>query len=132
MLQRPSTSSSVPPRVPRTSAGADLIVTIASTGASELRALVDGMPVAGFSGSLTSRFAERGQEGLGRVRAKTGTLTGAHALAGLVTGADGVPMVFVLAADRVAPDKSLEARAALDEAAAALAACDCGVLPSVG
>lgn len=113
---------------------ADTLVDVLQTASSpehpELRALIEGLPVAGFTGSLTSRFAESGEEGLGRVRAKTGTLTGAHALAGLVTGADGVPMVFVLAADQVAPDESLDARVALDEAAAALAVCRCGRVPA--
>ena len=116
---------------------ADTLVDVLQVASSpehpELRALVEGLPVAGFTGSLRSRFAEQGRQGLGRVRAKTGTLTGAHSLAGLVTGADGVPMVFVVAADKVAPDKSLEARAALDAAAAALASCRCGeVVGSVG
>lgn len=91
----------------------------------ELRAAVDGLPVAGFTGSLTARFAEGGEEGLGRVRAKTGTLTGVHGLAGIVTSADGVPMVFVVAADRVVPARTLDARQALDVAAAALATCVC-------
>ena len=92
----------------------------------ELRAVVEGLPTAGFTGSLTSRFAGDAEEGLGRVRAKTGTLTGVHALAVIVTGADGVPMGVVLAADRVEPAKGLDARVALDRAAAALAACACG------
>ena len=40
----------------------------------------------GFTGSLAYRFDERGDRaGRGRVRAKTGTLTGVHGLAGIVT-----------------------------------------------
>ncbi len=104
----------------------DVLRVAAADGNPELRAAVDGLPVAGFTGSLTSRFADEGEDGLGRVRAKTGTLTGVHALAGLVTGADGTPMVFVVAADRVVPARTLDARQALDVAAAALAACLCG------
>lgn len=91
-----------------------------------LRAAVDGLPVAGFSGSLARRFDVGADPGLGRVRAKTGTLTGVHSLAGLVTGADGVPMVFVIAADDVDVVDTLGARAALDQFGAALAACSCG------
>lgn len=104
----------------------DVLRVAASEEHPELRAAVEGLPVAGFTGSLTSRFAEDADGGLGRVRAKTGTLTGVHALAGIVTDADDAPMVFVMVADRVDPAKSLDARAALDEAAAALAECRCG------
>lgn len=92
----------------------------------ELRQVVTGLPVAGFSGSLELRFAEAGRQGLGRVRAKTGTLTGVSALAGIATDRDGHPMVFVLMADRVALVDTLDARDALDGLAAALAACRCG------
>lgn len=111
----------------------DVVRVAASAEHPHLRAAVVGLPVAGFSGSLTSRFAgERANEGLGVVRAKTGTLTGVHALAGLVTGADGVPMVFVAAVDRVPAEKSLDARAALDRLAAGLAGCACSVDENVG
>ncbi|GGD13803.1 D-alanyl-D-alanine carboxypeptidase/D-alanyl-D-alanine-endopeptidase [Nocardioides daphniae] len=104
----------------------DVLRIASSPDNPDLRAVVEGLPVAGFTGSLTSRFDDQ-RDGLGRVRAKTGTLTGVHALAGIVTGADGVPMIFVVAADKVSPAKSLDARSALDGAAAALASCSCGV-----
>ncbi|WP_426242758.1 D-alanyl-D-alanine carboxypeptidase/D-alanyl-D-alanine endopeptidase [Nocardioides sp. LHG3406-4] len=97
-----------------------------------LRAVIEGLPVAGFTGSLTYRFDKGAPEGRGRVRAKTGTLTGVHSLAGVVTDLDGNAMSFVLAADRVKADKSLAARVALDEVAAALAACHCSAGPPVG
>ncbi len=90
-----------------------------------LRPALDGLPVAGFTGSLARRFDVGADSGLGRVRAKTGTLTGIHLLAGTVTGADGVPMLFVAGADRVPSAKTLDARARLDQIAAALAACRC-------
>jgi serine-type D-Ala-D-Ala carboxypeptidase/endopeptidase (penicillin-binding protein 4) len=90
-----------------------------------LRAVVEGFPVAGFSGSLTWRFADGDPAGPGRVRAKTGTLTGVHALAGLTTDLDGTPMAFVLVADRVDATASLDAREALDDVAASLAGCRC-------
>ncbi len=98
----------------------------------ELRAVVEGLPVAGFSGSLTTRFVEGPPAGPGRVRAKTGTLTGVHALAGLVTDAGGDVMAFVLAADRVPADRSLDAREALDRVAAGLAGCRCGTAETAG
>lgn len=93
----------------------------------ELRAAVTGLPVAGFTGSLTSRFEDGPQAALGRVRAKTGTLVegGVHGLAGYATDANGTPLLFVAVADRVAVAKSLGARDAIDRIAAELAACAC-------
>jgi len=78
-----------------------------------------------FSGSLSDRFDVRSAPGLGRVRAKTGTLTGVSGLAGVVRSADGEAMLFVALADRVKEANTLEARAKLDQIAAALAACRC-------
>ncbi len=103
------------------------VLSLAASGdRPDLRAVVTGLPVAGFSGSLESRFADAAPEGRGRVRAKTGTLTGVSALAGVATDLDGNPMVFVLMADRVALEDTLDARDALDRLAAALGACHCG------
>ena len=91
----------------------------------ELGALVSGLPVAAFSGSLADRFAEGPAEARGRVRAKTGTLRGVTSLAGVAVDATGRPMLFVLMADRVALLDDTDAEAALDQAAAALGACRC-------
>jgi serine-type D-Ala-D-Ala carboxypeptidase/endopeptidase (penicillin-binding protein 4) len=98
----------------------------ARTDHPELRAVVTGLPVAGFTGSLDHRFTDGDGAGRGLVRAKTGTLSGVSALAGTVTDRDGRPMVFVVMADRVALVDTLAARDALDGVAAALAACSCG------
>ncbi|MFC4783192.1 D-alanyl-D-alanine carboxypeptidase/D-alanyl-D-alanine endopeptidase [Nocardioides sp. MAHUQ-72] len=107
----------------------DTLAAVLSLAASEehpeLRSVVTGLPVAGFTGSLESRFADAAPPGRGRVRAKTGTLTGVSALAGLATDLDGDPMVFVLMADEVAVEDTLDARAALDRLAADLGACHC-------
>lgn len=87
----------------------------------DLRAALTGLPVAGFTGTLSTRYAD-GAAGL--VRAKTGTLTGVNALAGTVVDRDGRLLAFAFlavdTADRTA------AQAALDRAATALAACGCG------
>lgn len=98
----------------------------ASAERPDLRSLVTGLPVAGFTGSLANRFASANVAALGDVRAKTGTLSGVSALAGLVTGRDGTPMVFVLVADRTANSIEIEVEAALDGLAGDLAACVCG------
>jgi D-alanyl-D-alanine carboxypeptidase/D-alanyl-D-alanine-endopeptidase (penicillin-binding protein 4) len=90
-----------------------------------MRPVLTGLPVAGFSGSLAFRFQTGDDEGLGSVRAKTGTLSGVHGLAGTVTTDDGVVLGFVTAVDKVRVDNTLFARARLDEIAAALAACTC-------
>jgi D-alanyl-D-alanine carboxypeptidase/D-alanyl-D-alanine-endopeptidase (penicillin-binding protein 4) len=104
----------------------DAMATALEPARPELAAAVDGLPVAGFSGSLTYRFATRAADGLGRVRAKTGTLTGVHGLAGVVTGRDGSVMLFVAIADRVKVRNTLFTRDRLDQIAAALAGCACG------
>ena len=91
-----------------------------------LRVLLPGLPVAAFSGSLTTRFDDAPAVALGQVRAKTGTLRSVRSLSGVAVSRDGTPMVFALMVDRV-PDLADEAAEdVLDRAAAALAACRCG------
>ena len=87
-----------------------------------LRAVLTGLPVAGFTGSLAYRFDQVPAAGVGRVRAKTGTLTGVSALAGIVQTADGRTLAFFLDADEVRLKHTLDARDALDRLAARLAA----------
>jgi D-alanyl-D-alanine carboxypeptidase/D-alanyl-D-alanine-endopeptidase (penicillin-binding protein 4) len=91
----------------------------------ELRTTVVGLPVAGFTGSLAYRFAKGASAGRGWVRAKTGTLTGVHGLAGVATDLDGNVLTFVLIADRVKVENTLDARDTLDRLASALADCHC-------
>ena len=91
----------------------------------DLRAVLTGLPVGGFTGSLAYRFDTAPDAGLGRVRAKTGTLTGVSSLAGVATDLEGTPMAFVLAADRVRVPDTLDARQALDDLAGTLGACRC-------
>ena len=91
----------------------------------DLSALLTGLPVAGFTGSLTNRMDQGPSEGRGRVRAKTGTLMNVRSLAGLATDAEGTTFVFVLMADRIRERVVTQASADLDSAAAALGACAC-------
>ncbi|NEA34459.1 D-alanyl-D-alanine carboxypeptidase/D-alanyl-D-alanine-endopeptidase [Streptomyces sp. SID13031] len=92
----------------------------------KLRHLLTGLPIAGFNGSLKERFAGPGTAtGTGMVRAKTGTLTSVHSLAGYARTKSGTLLVFAVATDSAPPAKALDARAALDRATAALAACGC-------
>ena len=58
-----------------------VLETDASPSHPALRGVVTGLPVAGFSGSLSTRFVADARAGLGHVQAKTGTLTGVSAQA---------------------------------------------------
>ncbi len=104
----------------------DVLRLAASPEHPELRQVITGLPVAGFTGSLTDRFDGPVPEGRGRVRAKTGTLTNVFSLAGVAVGPDGAPMVFALMSDRIRKPDTLDALETLDNAAAALGACRCG------
>jgi D-alanyl-D-alanine carboxypeptidase/D-alanyl-D-alanine-endopeptidase (penicillin-binding protein 4) len=78
----------------------------------------DSLPVAGVDGTLEKRM--RGTVAEGRVRAKTGTLRLANALAGYVTNSRGERMAFAMVVNNHA-GKTREAAAALDAIAVALA-----------
>ncbi|MFF4034593.1 D-alanyl-D-alanine carboxypeptidase/D-alanyl-D-alanine-endopeptidase [Streptomyces sviceus] len=98
-----------------------LLVKAGDPARPELRPVLTGLPVAGFTGTLTSRYTD-GAAGV--VRAKTGTLTGVNTLAGTVVDQEGRLLAFAfLAADTTDPGA---AQSALDRTASALAACGCG------
>lgn len=88
----------------------------------KLRPVLSGLPVAGFSGTLDSRYADAAR-GAGLVRAKTGTLTGVNTLAGSVVDADGRLLVFAFMT--TGTDDRQGAQKALDKLASALANCGC-------
>ncbi|MEU1617731.1 D-alanyl-D-alanine carboxypeptidase/D-alanyl-D-alanine-endopeptidase [Streptomyces sp. NPDC005722] len=88
----------------------------------ELRPVLTGLPVAGFTGSLRERFTTAGG-GAGLVRAKTGTLTGVNALAGTVVDADGRLLTFAFLTNGTTD--TVAAQSALDRLAAELATCGC-------
>ncbi|MFC4019745.1 D-alanyl-D-alanine carboxypeptidase/D-alanyl-D-alanine-endopeptidase [Micromonospora sp. GCM10011542] len=104
----------------------DLIRVAGGGDHPELAGVFGGLPVGGWSGTLGERYQREAgtAAGAGTVRAKTGTLTGVHAIAGLVTTADGRLLTFAVLTDRV-PGGTDTAQPALDRITAALAACGC-------
>ncbi|TWE14522.1 D-alanyl-D-alanine carboxypeptidase/D-alanyl-D-alanine-endopeptidase (penicillin-binding protein 4) [Prauserella muralis] len=106
----------------------DLLASAAAPGDSDpntakLRPMLGGLPVAGGSGTLATRYTEPpATEGRGWVRAKTGTLSGVNTLAGVVLDTDGRVLVFTLMS---AGADTGPARAALDDVAAQLRGCGC-------
>jgi serine-type D-Ala-D-Ala carboxypeptidase/endopeptidase (penicillin-binding protein 4) len=105
---------------------AQLLRVAASAEHPELRPLVTGLPVAGFTGTLDTRF-RRGPAaaGAGVVRAKTGTLRGVTSLAGVVPARTGPPLAYAFIADQLPVPRTLAARDTLDRLAGVLAACGC-------
>lgn len=102
----------------------DLLATAGSPSHPELRPVLTGLPVAGFTGTLSARYEDAAEHpGIGVVRAKTGSLTGVNALAGTVVDADGRLLAFAFLTDRSMDQTA--ARSALDRTAAALAGCGC-------
>jgi D-alanyl-D-alanine carboxypeptidase/D-alanyl-D-alanine-endopeptidase (penicillin-binding protein 4) len=94
----------------------------AATGDSmpELRPMLDDLPVAGATGTLSARYGTGA--GAGWVRAKTGTLSQASALVGYVTDVGDRVLAFALMSNDRSPDVS---RPALDAIASTLRSCGC-------
>ena len=98
-----------------------------------LRDLITGLPVAGFSGTLSAGDSDFGGIGdldggvaRGVVRAKTGNLSTIASLAGLAYDRDGRLLIFAIMAPDIPSSGLLQSAAtAIDRAAAGLAACGC-------
>lgn len=102
-----------------------------------LAPIIGGLPVAAWEGTLQRRYQPQGSAdgtlaasgvaiaAQGVVRAKTGTLTGVSALAGVLRDADGRQLVFVVMADAVPDPAPQPAERALDTIAGTIAACGC-------
>ncbi len=102
-----------------------LLVRAASGKYPALAQIFDLLPVAGWSGTVTSRFGKPDTANArGMVRAKTGTLDGVNSISGVVQTADGAVLAFsVLAMD--VPVRSSLAPEALDRIVAKIASCGC-------
>jgi D-alanyl-D-alanine carboxypeptidase/D-alanyl-D-alanine-endopeptidase (penicillin-binding protein 4) len=87
-------------------------------------ALLTGLPVAGFTGTLRTRYPADAT-GTGIVRAKTGTLSNVNTLAGTVVDADGRLLAFAFLATETALENTEPAKKALSDATSALATCGC-------
>ena len=90
----------------------------------KLRPLVDLLPIAGGSGTLSNRYLDtvEGKASAGWLRAKTGSLTGTNTLAGIVTDSSGRVLTFALLSNNAGPT----GRTSLDALAAKLRSCGCG------
>nr|WSZ97591.1 D-alanyl-D-alanine carboxypeptidase/D-alanyl-D-alanine-endopeptidase [Streptomyces sp. NBC_00857] len=106
-------------RKDRASAGllTALLARAAAPAHPELRAVLTGLPIAGFSGTLRSRYADEAPAA-GLVRAKTGTLTGVNTLAGTVVDRRGRLLAFAFMGGSTSEPGA--AQAALDRLSAAL------------
>ncbi len=103
-----------------------LLTAVASGDRPRLAPVLSGLPVAGFDGTLGRRYRTGpAVPAAGVVRAKTGTLLGVSALAGLLRTADGRLLAFDLTADAVPIGATRAAERALDRLAAGMAACGC-------
>ncbi|MFD3719306.1 D-alanyl-D-alanine carboxypeptidase/D-alanyl-D-alanine-endopeptidase [Streptomyces sp. NPDC058674] len=108
-------------RADKVSAGllTGLLVRAADPQRPELRPVLTGLPVAGFTGTLRTRNAGT-SPAAGLLRAKTGTLTGVNSLAGTVVDPSGRLLAFAfLTANSPGPEA---AEKGLDKLAAAVAA----------
>jgi serine-type D-Ala-D-Ala carboxypeptidase/endopeptidase (penicillin-binding protein 4) len=95
-----------------------------------LRAAITGLPVAGFSGTLSvggSVFGNIAAAARGVVRAKTGNLDTVVTLAGLVDDRSGTELAFAFMADKLPTAADLlKAASAIDQLTESLAGCGCG------
>nr|WP_246335632.1 D-alanyl-D-alanine carboxypeptidase [Microcella alkalica] len=93
---------------------------VIAAGGGDLPVLAAGLPVAGRSGSLANRFVGDAAVARGSVSAKTGWITTAYSLSGIITAADGTTLTFAFSA---IGNVEGSARAALDLLAAGAYRC---------
>jgi D-alanyl-D-alanine carboxypeptidase/D-alanyl-D-alanine-endopeptidase (penicillin-binding protein 4) len=94
------------------------VIASAAGSNDKLRPLLDDLPIAGATGTLSDRYTTGPtRPGAGWVRAKTGTLTSVNTLAGYVVDADKRVLTFALMSGGSPADAS---RPALDAVTTAL------------
>ncbi|WP_438874548.1 D-alanyl-D-alanine carboxypeptidase/D-alanyl-D-alanine endopeptidase [Symbioplanes lichenis] len=101
------------------------VLSLAAGGKNpQVSAMLGGLPVAGWSGTLRTRFATPApnQAGQGIVRAKTGSLSGVNTMSGQLMTRDGRLLLFAFMATGA---NAIEARATLDKLATTLVGCGC-------
>jgi D-alanyl-D-alanine carboxypeptidase/D-alanyl-D-alanine-endopeptidase (penicillin-binding protein 4) len=99
-----------------------------AAGRAQLRSVLTGLPVEGFSGTLALRgsvFGLGGRDGFGVVRAKTGNLSTVAALAGTAYAKDGQLLAFAIMADKIAQSGLPNAATTMVDLASTLAGCGC-------
>ena len=89
-------------------------------GSEELAIIASSLPVAGESGTLSSRFGGDAAVAKGHVRAKTGWINGVYSLAGQIEAADGTKLIAIVVA---AGEVSDSAKAAIDNVFAGAYTC---------
>ena len=95
---------------------------------TRLRAVLTGLPVANFTGTLVrggSVFGPGGPAARGVVRAKTGNLGTVAALAGIAYARNGQLLAFAVMADKIKPGSLVAAAAGMADLATVLAGCGC-------
>jgi serine-type D-Ala-D-Ala carboxypeptidase/endopeptidase (penicillin-binding protein 4) len=95
---------------------------------AQLRSVLTGLPVEGFSGTLAQRgsvFGLGGRDGFGVVRAKTGNLSTVAALAGTAYARDGQLLAFAIMADKIPQSGLPTAATTMVDLASTLAGCGC-------
>jgi len=101
----------------------DVIGAAAGPRQPAMRPLLDVLPIAGGSGTLSNRYIDdQTDAAAGWLRAKTGSLTGTNTLAGVVTDASGRVLTFTWMSNNAGPT----GRTAIDALAATLRSCGCG------
>jgi D-alanyl-D-alanine carboxypeptidase/D-alanyl-D-alanine-endopeptidase (penicillin-binding protein 4) len=105
------------------------VLRLIATDANGPSNAVTGLPVGGLSGTLINRYRPGtvGEDALGDVRAKTGTLTIVTSLAGFVHDADGRLLIYAFISDDVEPGVTATraAERAQDTIVTALSKCGC-------
>ena len=92
----------------------------------DLAVIANSLPIAGESGTLSSRFSGAAKVARGHVTAKTGWIDGLYALAGQIRAADGTTLIAVAVASGKVKDS---AKAAIDNVFAAAYSCGNNLAP---